>query len=238
VTAEKALRAPVFDLEGNPHGEMELPGEIFGREVSEGALHAAVRGYLTNQRQGTVKTKTRGEVKRTGKKPFRQKGTGRARQGTRRSPLFVGGGVTHGPQPRSHMERVPRKVRRAAILSALSDKASEGQVLGLQRPAQEAPRTRQVAGFLANRGMEEAKVLFLLGKRDRNFLLSTRNLKGARVRVAPEVSAYDLVWADSLVVTEDAVQACRRTWGAVKDEAAPAGGAGDGATESAEESAA
>lgn len=207
-----ALTAPLFTWEGARKGEIELPAALFGRRVSEGAIYYTVRAYLNNQRQGTVSTKTRAEVKKSGKKPFKQKGTGRARQGSRRSPVMTGGGVSHGPKPRDHTTRVPRKIRRLALVSALSDRAAAGRVMGLMKPSFQAPKTKMVAGFLDKAEVNGEKILFLLGAQDKSFFLSSRNLKKVHVRVVPELSAYDVLWSDRVFVTEEAVEAALVAW--------------------------
>lgn len=197
-------KVAVYNLEGQTVGEMELSDVVFGAPVNEALLHQAVVMYLANQRQGTASTKTRGEVRGGGRKPWRQKGTGRARHGSIRSPIWVGGGVVFGPKPREYRQKMPKKARRAALRSALSEKVREGNLIVLESLTLPEPKTKLMAGVL-NRLAAERKPLIVLAERDRNVELSTRNLPGAATMQATDVNVYQVLVHDKLVLTKDAV---------------------------------
>ena len=148
-----AVNAPLYDKQGNKISEIELPEALFGIEPHKPALHSYVRRYLNNQRQGTVKTKTRAEVSGGGAKPWRQKGTGRARSGSNRSPLWVGGGRAFGPRPRKHNEKLPKRVKRLALRSALSLRAGGGNVHVIEDVVIDPPKTKEFHQILKNIGI-------------------------------------------------------------------------------------
>jgi len=197
-------KVAVYNLEGQTVGEIELSDVVFGAPVNEALLHQAVVTYLANQRQGTASTKTRGEVRGGGRKPWRQKGTGRARQGSIRAPHWVGGGVVFGPKPREYRLAMPKKARRAALRSALSAKAREGNLIVLESLVLPEPKTKLMAGVL-RRLSAERKPLILLAERNRNVELSTRNLPGAATMQATDVNVYAVLSHEKLVLTKDAV---------------------------------
>ncbi|MFO7266129.1 MAG: 50S ribosomal protein L4 [Limnochordales bacterium] len=197
-------KVAVYNLEGQTVGEIELSDVVFGAPVNEALLHQAVVTYLANQRQGTASTKTRGEVRGGGRKPWRQKGTGRARQGSIRAPHWVGGGVVFGPKPREYRLAMPKKARRAALRSALSAKVREGNLIVLESLVLPEPKTKLMAGVL-RRLSAERKPLILLAERNRNVELSTRNLPGAATMQATDVNVYAVLSHEKLVLTKDAV---------------------------------
>lgn len=197
-------KVSVYNLEGQAVGEIELSDAVFGAPVNEALLHQAVVMYLNNQRQGTASTKTRAEVRGGGRKPWRQKGTGRARHGSIRSPIWVGGGVTFGPKPREFRQSMPKKARRAAMRSALSAKVREGNVIVVDALTLAEPKTKQMAAVLG-RLSAERKPLIVLADRDRNVELSTRNLPGAGTTQAGDMNVYQVLAHDKLVLTKDAV---------------------------------
>jgi len=197
-------KVAVYNLEGQTVGEIELSDVVFGAPVNEALLHQAVVTYLANQRQGTASTKTRGEVRGGGRKPWRQKGTGRARQGSIRAPQWVGGGVVFGPKPREYRLAMPKKARRAALRSALSAKVREGNLIVLESLVLPEPKTKLMAGVL-RRLSAERKPLILLAERNRNVELSTRNLPGAATMQATDVNVYAVLSHEKLVLTKDAV---------------------------------
>jgi len=184
--------------------KVELPREIFGIKPNEAALRQYIHVYQTNQRRGTVKAKTRGEVSGGGRKPWRQKGTGRARHGSIRSPIWVGGGVAHGPRPRSFALSIPKKIARLALKSALSFKVSEKRIRVLQRLGFEEPKTAVAAKLLERLGTGK-RVLVVVPERDENLHRSFRNLEKVEVRTARELNAYDTVLADDLILLKEAV---------------------------------
>ncbi len=200
------IEAPHYSVSGARHkGAFALPADPFDGAVHESAMHQAVKVYLGNQRQGTAKTKTRGFISGGNKKPWRQKGTGRARQGSIRSPLWRGGGTVFGPIPRDYRAGIPRKLRQLARRSALNARAREGNLLVLDAVRFEAPKTKQLAGLLEKMGLADRKVLVLTDGLNRNLYLSGRNLPSAQVMTFADASAYDLLWADTVVVEQSAL---------------------------------
>ncbi len=200
------IEAPYFSASGARHkSAFALPAELFDGTVHEPVLHQAIKTHLANQRQGTAQTKTRSFVSGGNQKPWRQKGTGRARQGSIRSPLWRGGGIVFGPQPRDYRTRLPRKVRQLARRSALNARAREGALLVVDAMSFEAPKTSQLAGLLEKLGLEGKKVLVLSNGLNRNLFLSGRNLPSAEVMSFADASAYDVLWSDALVVEQAAL---------------------------------
>lgn len=188
---------------GKKKTKFSLPAAYEG-EVHQGALYHAVRAYLSNQRQGTHSTKTRAEVSGGGKKPWRQKGTGRARAGTTRAPQWRGGGVVFGPKPRSYRVDLPRKVKRLAKQSALNARAQDGALYVIESMTFESPKTRQVVDILTKLGIQDKKVLLLTAEHRPEVFLSSRNLPRVHAVRYVNASAYEILWADALVIEEAA----------------------------------
>lgn len=204
--------APVVDLTGETQGELELPETVFSVIPHATVMHQALLRQLANARQGTHDSKTRTEVSGGGRKPYRQKGTGRARQGSIRAPHYAGGGVVFGPTPRDHSLAMPRKQRRLALRSALSVKAAESQITVLDRIELEEPKTKVVTGFL--QALDAGRrVLVVLGSHHDALELSARNLPEVRVILAGNISVRDLLTADTVVMTRDAVEHIAEAWG-------------------------
>jgi len=195
-------QAALFTPNGDQTGTVDLPAGVFGIEPNGHAVWEAVVNYQANQRQGTVKTKTRGEIARSNSKPWRQKGTGRARAGTWRSPIWVGGGTMHGPQPRDHGYRLPKKVRRLALRSALSDRAAAGRVAVIESLQLADIKTKELAKLLAKMGLAESKVLILVDAVDEKLALSARNLPNVIVMPAREANTYTVIAAEHILVTK------------------------------------
>jgi large subunit ribosomal protein L4 len=197
--------ARVVDQAGVETGTVELPEAIFGIEPNLPVMHQALIRQLANGRQGTSSTKTRSEVRGGGRKPWRQKGTGRARQGSTRAPHWEGGGVVFGPHPRSFRIDMPRKQRRLALRSALSAKAQDGGLLVLESFEIEAPRTKAVADLI--RGVDSPrKVLVVLGSHNEMFEKSARNIPEVRLTLAGNLSVRDIIGADKVLITRDAIE--------------------------------
>ncbi len=200
-------KANIFDKDGSSAGTVDLPKSLFEAEINEFAVHEAVVAYLANQRQGTVNTKERSDVAGGGKKPWKQKGTGRARAGTIRSPLWRGGGTVFGPHPREHRVKLNKKVKRVALKSSLTSRALSGDVLVIKALAFEVPKTKTFAGVLKNMdAYPRKKTLVVLDKATEATLKSARNVAGVRLTAADKVNTYDVVWADKIVVTSDALR--------------------------------
>jgi large subunit ribosomal protein L4 len=193
------MQVPVYDIEGKQVDEKELRDDIFAAPVNEGLMHQALVRQLANARLGTHKTKGRSEVRGGGRKPWRQKGTGRARQGSIRAPQWRGGGTVFGPVPRSYRQKMPRKMRRQALRSALSVKAAESQLVFVDAMALEAPKTREMAAILGKLGVE-GSALILLPQRDEAVTRSVRNLPQARTLVAQYLNVRDLLKYDHVLV--------------------------------------
>jgi large subunit ribosomal protein L4 len=182
-----------------------LPAELFDGEVNEPVLHQAVKTYLNNQRQGTAMTKTRSFVSGGNQKPWKQKGTGRARSGSTRSPIWRGGGIVFGPIPRDYRSDIPRKVRQLARRSALNARAREEALFVVDAISYETPKTSQLAGMLEKMGLEGKKVLVLANGQNRNLYLSGRNIPTTRVMTFADASAYDVLWSDAVIVEQGAL---------------------------------
>ncbi|MEW6045728.1 MAG: 50S ribosomal protein L4 [Bacillota bacterium] len=198
---------PVFNIEGEQVGELSLRDDVWAVPVKTGLIHQAVLMHLANRRQGTHSTKTRGEVSGGGRKPWRQKGTGRARHGSIRSPLWRHGGVVFGPKPREYGFTMPTKARRLALKSALSAKLRDGQLVVLDRLQLSEPKTRVMAQVLKNVQADAGKRLIVLKDKDQNVVLAARNIPGVLLLPANSLGVYPVVDADRLVMTRDAVAA-------------------------------
>jgi large subunit ribosomal protein L4 len=199
-------KAETFSASGERTGTCELPESLFGIEPNGHAVWEAVVNFQANQRLGTAKTKSRGEVKRSNSKPWRQKGTGRARAGTWRSPLWVGGGRIHGPRPRSYKYRLPKRVRRLALKSAFSDRAAAGRVAVIEALDPPEPKTKIVWELLKKMELAEQKVLILTGELSETLALSARNIPNVIAMPAREVNTYTVVAADWLLLTKDGLE--------------------------------
>ncbi len=196
--------AVLYNMQGEKVGEFELPAAVFGAEVNKSVLHDSVVNYLANQRQGTQSTKTRTEVKGGGKKPFRQKGTGRARQGSTRAPQWTKGGVALGPKPRDYSYNLNKKVKKLAMVSALSAKAAEGEIAVIENLQTEEIKTKTMAGLLDKIGAKKA--LVITKDMNENVYLSTRNIKGAKTSFIGMLNVYDVLNSDMLAIGKDAVE--------------------------------
>ncbi|NLW17360.1 MAG: 50S ribosomal protein L4 [Firmicutes bacterium] len=193
----------VYNMQGETVGQMELADSVFDIQVNEHVMHLAVVRHLAALRRGTHSTKTRSEVRGGGRKPWRQKGTGRARAGSRVSPIWRGGGITFGPRPRSYQLNMPKKVRRLALRSALSTKAQNGELLVLDKLAVDTPKTKTMVAMLKALGVEKA--LIVTDKVDENVFLSARNIPGVTVLDTNSANVYEVLKHKSLILTKDAV---------------------------------
>ncbi len=198
-------KVDVLDLNGKKVDEIELTEAVFGVEINEHAVYEVVKNYLANQRQGTQSAKTRAEVRGGGRKPWRQKGTGRARQGSIRSPQWKGGGVVFAPKPRDYSYTVPKKVRRLALKSVLTSKVENNELIVVNEFAMEAPKTKEFAGVLKalNAGR---KALVVTEENAPNVVRSGRNIPGVKVSFVNTLNVYDIINSDTLVITRKAVE--------------------------------
>lgn len=207
------MEMEVYKKDGSKSGEkVTLSPDIFGIEPNEHVLYQAVRVYLNNQRQGTSDVKTRAEVRGGGKKPFKQKHTGMARQGTSRSPVMTGGGSIFGPEPRDYSNKLPAKLRKLARKSALSHKAKEGQIRIVEDFTFTAPKTKEMVGILTAFELKETKTLLLMPKSDRNVVRSGRNIPKLNVLEADKASTYDLLNNTIVLIQKSAVEVLQNTF--------------------------
>ena len=195
----------VVDMTGKEVGEITLSDKVFGAEVNGAVLHAAVRAYLMNQRQGTQSTLTRSEVSGGGKKPWKQKGTGRARQGSTRSPQWTHGGIALGPKPRSYRIELNKKTKRVAMFSALSSKVAEGNMIVVDAIAATEFKTKAMAAMLASLGVEK-KALIVLPAVDKLVVKSCANIPGVKTTVYNSINVYDILNCDKFIVAKEAVE--------------------------------
>jgi large subunit ribosomal protein L4 len=197
------MNAKLYGLDGAEKGTTALPDELFAQPVHEHLMWLAIKRHLGNQRQGTAMVKNRSLVSGGGKKPFKQKGTGRARQGSNTSPLMPGGGRAFGPRPRDYRTELPKKQRRAALVSALSLKATENAVSVLEGLQAEAPKTAKVAGVLKKMGVYGKRTLLVVDQQNEAVWKSVRNIDRLNTTLAHQLNAYDLLNAEALVITAD-----------------------------------
>jgi large subunit ribosomal protein L4 len=207
---------PVRNADGEEVGTIEVEDYVFGIRPNKAVLHQAYVAQRANQRRGTHSTKTRGEVKGSTRKTRPQKYTGRARQGSIRAPHRKGGGIVFGPKPRDYSQRLPKKMRRLAIRSALSAKAADGELIVLDRLELERPSTKEVARILQNLGVDRS-ALVVTGEPDRTVFLSVRNLEKKKCLPAAYLNVVDMLHHRYLVMTEAAVRKAEELWGEARD---------------------
>ena len=201
------LKLDVHTADGKTDGQVELPADIFDREVSIALMHQVVNAQLAGARQGTHSTKTRSEVRGGGRKPYRQKGTGRARQGSIRAPHYAGGGISHGPKPRDYSQRTPKKMKAAALAGALTDRARNARIHVITElvPGQ-TPSTKSARTFI-ERLTDRKSVLLVVGREDLNARRSANNLPGVHILDAGQLNTYDVLKSDDIVFSVEALHA-------------------------------
>ena len=195
----------VIDMEGKEAGTMELSDELFGIEPNQNAVHEVVKNYLANKRQGTQSAKTRGEVRGGGRKPFRQKGTGRHRQGSSTDPSQIGGGIVFAPKPRDYSYAVPKKVRRLALKSVLSAKVADDEIIVLDKLEMKEAKTKEMVKVLANIGAAK-KALIVMPEKDDAVVRAAHNIPGVRTALAANMNVYEIINHTSFIVTKEAVE--------------------------------
>jgi len=195
----------VYNIKGEEVGKMDLSDAVFGIKPNAVAMHSVVVNYLANQRQGTQSTKTRAEVSGGGKKPWRQKGTGRARQGSTRAPHWRHGGVTFGPKPRDYRYSLNKKLKRLAMKSALSSKVADGSIIVLDCLPMEEIKTKTMVNILAAIGFGK-KALLVMPEIDQNVLLSARNIAGVKPTVTGEINVYDILNNNQMIIVKAAIE--------------------------------
>lgn len=195
----------IVNVSGQKVDEIELNTNVFEAEINEHVLYEAVKNYLANQRQGTQSAKTRAEVRGGGRKPWRQKGTGRARQGSTRSPNWVGGGVVFAPKPRDYSYKIPKKVKRVAMRSALSSKVALNELIVLDELMLEAPKTKEMVSILKN-VKAGAKPIIITGDMNANVIKSSSNIPGVQTTHVGRMNVYEILNSDSCIITKEAVK--------------------------------
>ncbi len=195
----------IKDKNNNIVGKVTLRDDVFGVRAKQGVIHDALVNFLANQRQGTHATKTKGLVSGGGKKPWRQKHTGRARAGSNRSPLWRGGGTTFGPQPRDYYYSIPKKAKKLALLAAFQEKLSSGGVIIIDNFAIDKPKTKEMVSILRNLGLNKRSVLIVLPEKDETVALSARNIPGVGIVRASDLNTYDVVAFNTLLMTKEAI---------------------------------
>lgn len=197
-------KVDLYNIKGEVVGNVELQDSIFGIEPNQDVLHEAVVNFLANQRQGTQSTKTRAEVRGGGIKPWKQKGTGRARQGSIRAPQWIKGGIALGPKPRSYKYSLPKNVKRLALKSALSAKVIDNNVMVLDSLSFSEIKTKNMINLLSNLKVD-SKVLFVLAAKDENVIKSARNIPGVKTALVNTINVYDILKHDKFIITKEAV---------------------------------
>ena len=205
-------KVALYDIKGNNIGDIELSDAVFGQEVNTSALHQVVVNYLANQRQGTQSTKTRSEVRGGGIKPWRQKGTGRARQGSIRATQWIKGGIALGPKPRDYRFSLNKKLKKVALKSALSSKVASSEIIVVDAIAFEEIKTKQVADMLAALKVE-SKALIVTNEKNDNVVKSARNIAGVTTTFMGSLNVYDILNHDVMVITKDAVSKIEEVYG-------------------------
>ena len=195
----------VLNMAGTDAGTIELNEKVFGIEPNQNAVHAVVKNYLANRRQGTQSAKTRGDVRGGGRKPFRQKGTGRHRQGSTTDPSQIGGGVVFAPKPRSYRYTLPKKLRRLAMLSALSSKVKENEIIVLDQLTVSEPKTKEMIKVLGNVNAGR-KALIVMAEKDENVIRSAANIPGVRTALVSTMNVYEIINHTNFIVTKEAVK--------------------------------
>lgn len=197
-------KVTMLNMAGAETGTIDLKDSIFGIEPNQNAVHAVVKNYLANQRQGTQSAKTRSEVRGGGRKPFRQKGTGRHRQGSTTDPSQIGGGIVFAPKPRDYRYTVPKKLRRLAMLSALSSKVEEKEIIVLDALNFDAPKTKDMMKVLENVKAAK-KSLIVMAEKDENIIKSAANIPGVKTVLVSTMNVYEIIHYTSFIVTKEAV---------------------------------
>ena len=193
-----------YDMNGKEIGDYDLNDKIFAEDINEHVVHQVVTAQLAAKRRGTASTKTRSEVRGGGRKPWRQKGTGRARHGTIRSPLWVGGGITFGPKPRSYEKNVTKKMKRLALRSILTEKVNSEQLKIIDDLNYDKPKTKQIIKLIEDFNLEGKKVLIVLPEKDKNVYLSARNIPEVNTMVLDAMNAYQLLDNECILIPENA----------------------------------
>lgn len=206
-------KVTLYKMDGSEAGKIELNDKIFGVEINQNVVHEVVKNYLANQRQGTQSAKTRSEVRGGGIKPFRQKGTGRARQGSRVAPNHVGGGIVFAPKPRDYRYSVPKKVKRLAMLSVLTSKVTDNEIIVIDELSFEAPKTKEMVKFLAAVGAQK-KALIVTAAKDDAVVKSAANIPGVETSYVGRMNVYEILNHGSFIITKAAAEKIEEVYSA------------------------
>jgi large subunit ribosomal protein L4 len=198
-------KVAMYNVSGQQVSEIELSDNIFGVEVNEHVLYEVVKNQLANKRQGTQSAKTRAEVRGGGRKPWKQKGTGRARVGSIRSPLWIGGGTVFAPKPRDYSYTIPKKVRRLAMKSALTSKVNSNELIVLDELKLDSPKTKEMVNILKNLNVDK-KALIVIGEKSEAVIKSAKNIPGVQTALVNTINVYDILKYDKFIITKDAVE--------------------------------
>ncbi|QUH19877.1 50S ribosomal protein L4 [Alkaliphilus sp. B6464] len=198
-------KVAIYNISGQQVSEIELNDSVFGVEVNEHAMYEVVKNQLANKRQGTQSAKTRAEVRGGGRKPWKQKGTGRARVGSIRSPLWVGGGTVFAPKPRDYSYTIPKKVRRLAMKSALTSKVNSNELIVLDELSLKTPKTKEMVNILKNLNVDK-KALIVMSEKSEAVIKSAQNIPGVQTALVNTINVYDILKYDKFIITKDAVQ--------------------------------
>jgi large subunit ribosomal protein L4 len=193
------MKAKLYQQDGQVKGDVELPDAVFATEIKEHLLFQVVKGYRANARQGTSKAKGRSEVSGGGRKPWRQKGTGRARAGSNTSPVWVRGGKAHGPDPRDYSTHIPKPMRNAALASALSSRAKDEKIMVVDRITCDPPKTKVMAQLLGALAVTDRRNLLVVDPKAKNLYLAGRNVKNLNIKPLPELNAYDVLQSENII---------------------------------------
>ncbi|NLC03056.1 MAG: 50S ribosomal protein L4 [Tissierellia bacterium] len=198
-------RVNVYNMQGEVVEQIELDENVFGIEINEHVVYEVVKNQLANKRQGTQSTKTRAEVRGGGRKPWKQKGTGRARAGSTNSPIFVGGGVAFGPKPRDYSYKVPKKVKRLALKSVLTSKVQENEIIVIDHLDFNSPKTKDMVNLLARLNADK-KALIVMDEKNINVIKSSKNIPHVETALVNTINVYDILKYNSFIITKDAVR--------------------------------
>ncbi|RJQ38843.1 50S ribosomal protein L4 [Candidatus Microgenomates bacterium] len=213
--SKKSLSLEVHDLKGKVSGEIALPEEIFGAKINNGLMTQAVRVYLANQRMGTASVKTRGEVSGSTRKIYKQKGTGRARHGAKKAPIFVHGGIAFGPRPKDYSLKLPKKMKRAALFSALSSRLKDGEIKVIAGLEKIEPKTKEMAQIVKNLGLEKKKILLVLPfdkEKTINIMRAGRNIEGLNLAYTNGLTTFEVLNNKALVLAKESIEAMKKAF--------------------------
>lgn len=209
---KETISIPVIDRQGKKVEDFVLPKEIFDVHLADDLLVQAIRVHLTNKRQGTVKTKTRSEVSGGGRKPWRQKGTGRARHGSIRSPIWVGGGIAHGPKPKDYQIKLPKKMKEKALFTALTRKREQGNIQAIVDLKKIKPKTKEISEMVKNLKLDDKKIILVLPNKIDEVEKASRNIPNVKTLKVEQLSTYQILNADMILFMKESIEVLKDKW--------------------------